>query len=731
MRTKLLTEKDPIDNTDENLAIEFALRFHPAHALHLVAMMPDRKLEAKTFPLDKLERARDWLKHRIKKANLYFHPNNVEIDVKDRKAKKAEIVSASTLHVDVDDASIESLERLRSYIPAPTVILGSGGGFHAYWRLTQPSFDLDLVEQANIQIAQTVGGDHCHNVDRIMRLPGTINLPNAKKLASGRVATLATVIESDWSRTYSLDDFPIGNEPSPAGSKISVVTSTDIAEVSIDSIGKTVSEATFAIIKQGDDPQKPRRGQNPRFRSRSEAVFRVACDLARDGLGEVEIAGILINPAYGISASILEKKNPKAYALKQARAAIAASEGGWPDVEKSGKPRPTMRNTIVALQRLELAFAHDLFRHRKIINGTQLEEHAGEISDDACSRLRGIVIDQFDFDPRADNVRDAVTQLCLENSLHPIRQMLDDLIWDGAPRVDGWLSVYLGAEDTKLNVAIGAAMLIAAVRRVREPGAKYDTIPILEGKQGTGKSTALQVLAGEGFHSDNEILTLDTKAQMEAMEGVWIYELSEISGLRKAEIERTKAFASRQVDRARMSYGRFSESRGRQAIFVGTTNDDKYLRDRTGNRRFLPVKTGQIDLNALVRDRDQLWAEAANREAVGESITLPSDLWKSAAAEQEERLEDDPWLEKLASIRGVAFGDEVRAFTYELLGITLHIELERQHNGHTKRLSGLMRSLGWEPGKFKVAGQTLRGFRRMKADDHINDPDFSGENRKF
>lgn len=123
----------------------------------------------------------------------------------------------------------------------------------------------------------------------------------------------------------------------------------------------------------------------------------------------------------------------------------------------------------------------------------------------------------------------------------------------------------------------------------------------------------------------NEILTLDTKAQMEAMEGVWIYELSEMSGLNKSEVERMKAFASRSEDRARMAYARFSVSRPRQAIFVGTTNERKYLKDRTGNRRFLPVQTGVIDLEALRSERDQLWAEAVRLEARGESVVLPKN----------------------------------------------------------------------------------------------------------
>lgn len=522
-------------------------------------------------------------------------------------------------------------------------------------------------------------------------------------------------------RRYTLDDFPQGEGPEPAGPKGAVVQDQPVVLVDMDALPLSVLPVTRTLIELGDDPERPRDKPGAHFHSRSEAVFRAACDLARAGCPVHVIAGVLTNPAFGIAQSVLEKKRPVHYALRQARSALAAVSNGWPDCDKNGHPRATMRNSVLALQRLEFTFAHDLFRHRKVVNGAMLDEHEGEISDDACAMLRAFIIEAFGFDPKAENVRDAVTQLCLEHSFHPIRQMLDALTWDGVPRVDGWLVKYMGAEDTPLNRAVGRIMLVAAVRRVREPGVKFDTIPILEGRQGTGKSTALQTLAGPGLHSDNEILTLDTKAQMEAMENVWIYELSEISGIKKAEVERIKAFASRTVDRARMAYGRFSESRPRQTIFVGTTNEEKYLRDSTGNRRFLPVKTSTIDLEALRRDRDQLWAEAAKLEAEGESIVLPQELWAAAAVEQAERLEDDPWQEKLATVQGRAVGDEVRAYTAELLGVVLGISLERQLNNHGKRLTALMRELGWEPGKFKVAGKTVRGFHRPKPEGHVDD----------
>ncbi|MCK7612356.1 VapE domain-containing protein [Roseibium sediminicola] len=704
---------------DTEAAVQFLEDMFPSQPRHLVAISNKGHVEACTFQPFEDEDMREWIDERQGVDNLYLHVNGLRPNVLNKKARKEDVLSAHYVHVDIDD--LDAAKRISDFTPPPTVTVFSGGGYHHYWKLAEASDDLVRVEAINQAVAKALGGDNCHNIDRIMRLPGTVNLPNAKKLANGRESTLAYIVKADWSLSYSLDDFPQGDGPEPAGPKGAISQDAALLSVSLEAIPTSVLPFTRKLITEGDDPDRPRDSGTPHFRSRSETVFRVACDLARAGCSELTIAGVLINPAFGISDSILDKKKPEHYARRQARSALAAMSDGWPDPDKFGNPKPTMRNTRVALQRLDISFSHDLFRHRKVINGALLDEQQGEISDDACAILRGLIIDAFNFDPRAENVRDAATQLSLEHAFHPIRQMIDGLSWDGVPRVDTWLTTYLGAEDTALNRAIGKILLVAAVRRIREPGVKFDTIVVLEGKQGTGKSTALTILAGPENHSDNEILTLDTKAQIEAMEGVWIYELSEMSGLNKSEVERMKAFASRSVDRARMSYARFSVARPRQAIFVGTTNEERYLKDRTGNRRFLPVKTGEIDLERLRADRDQLWAEASKLEQNGESTILPKDLWALASVEQDERLEEDPWLEKLTQIDGKAFGEEVRVLTADILAETLSIPPDRQHNGHMKRLSALMRELGWETGKFKVSGKTARGFRRPKPENHTDD----------
>lgn len=258
--------------------------------------------------------------------------------------------------------------------------------------------------------------------------------------------------------------------------------------------------------------------------------------------------------------SVLEKKRPNEYATRQAKQALAAVSSTWPDLTKEGRPRPTMRNAMLAMRRMGLRFAHDLFRYRKTIEGVLIQEYQGNLSDDACSALRNMIIDHFGFDPGKEPTRDAAESLAIQIPLHPIRDYLDGLRWDGVPRLDRWMTTYLGAEDTQLNAAIGRIVLVAAVRRVREPGVKFDTILVMEGEQGIGKSTAIRILAGPDNFSDQDILTLDGKAQMELLQGVWLYELCELEGLSRAETSKVKAFASRSVDQGRAAYARFKET---------------------------------------------------------------------------------------------------------------------------------------------------------------------------
>jgi hypothetical protein len=328
---------------------------------------------------------------------------------------------------------------------------------------------------------------------------------------------------------------------------------------------------------------------------------------------------------------------------------LAASQGAihFPDTNEDGLPKATCTNVTVAVTHMGIVCAKDMFHEKMLVGGEPINQWAGDMSDDVIQMIRKIIRFRYGFDPKVENTRDACTQLCLEHQFDPVCDYLEALAWDGALRLDRWLTTYLGAPDTELNRTIGRITLIAAVRRAFEPGTKFDQIVVFESVEGRGKSTAIEILAGSENFSDQNIIGLQGKEQQEAMAGIWLYEIADLTGMKKADVEHIKAFASRKVDRARPAYGRFRVDRPRRTIFFATTNDDEYLKSQTGNRRFWPVVTGRIDLEALRRDRDQLWAEAAVYEAAGSSIMLPERLWQAAGEEQERRKEGDDWFEKI------------------------------------------------------------------------------------
>jgi predicted P-loop ATPase len=197
------------------------------------------------------------------------------------------------------------------------------------------------------------------------------------------------------------------------------------------------------------------------------------------------------------------------------------------------------------------------------------------------------------------------------------------------------------------------------------------------------------------------------------IQGVWIYELAELEGMRKADVTHIKLFASKTHDKARPAWGRGVVNRPRRTIFGASTNESDYLRDATGNRRFWPVSIDRIDLAGVARDRDQLWAEAATLEATGEPLEIGEEHWGAAGIEQRKRQEYDPWEDTIADwVSGCKWraakdgwfarvpsddgGDEFRVSSGWLLGEVLAIPKDRQGDATAKRLSKVMRTLGWD-----------------------------------
>lgn len=352
-------------------------------------------------------------------------------------------------------------------------------------------------------------------------------------------------------------------------------------------------------------------------------------------------------------------------------------------------------NIRIALRRFGVTLTYDAFAHRALVDGADLD-------DDTVDRLWMRIIDAFKFRPKKDTLRTVLSVEARAAAHHPVRAYLDRLVWDGKARLDAWLTTYGGAPSSPYVSAVGALPLLAAVRRVRQPGAKFDELLILESEQGVDKSGAVRSLCpDERWFSDDLPLGADAKQVIERTGGRWIIEAGDLHGYSSRSADQLKAFLSRQVDGpVRLAYGRLSSSVERQFVMIGTTNKRiAYLNDATGARRFWPVTVERFELAALRRDRDQLWAEAAAREAAGASIRLASELWMAAQVHQEQRREVDPWEERL----GPLFED-TNAVPVEAVWQVLGVTMDYRNIRHSRRVAAIAQRFGFTREKVRRDG---------------------------
>lgn len=314
---------------------------------------------------------------------------------------------------------------------------------------------------------------------------------------------------------------------------------------------------------------------------------------------------------------------------------------------------------------------------------------------------------------RKDIVATAIGQRAGELRYHPICDYLNGLQWDKLPRIQGGLSaegdtldpfltMYFGAENTAYTQAVGTMTLASAVARIMDPGCKVDHVLILEGAQGIGKSTALRILASEAYFSDC-LPEIGSKDALDHIRGKWCIEIAELDAMSRAEDTAFKAFVTRQVERFRPAFGRREIEWRRQCIFIGTTNKSVYLKDESGGRRYWPVSCESIDLGALERDRDQIWAEAVHLYRAGHSwhITNP-DLLHQTRAEQQARYDADVWEEKVAK-----FVSEKDTVTIgDVMENALAIPTARQDRTGQNRVMKILRHLGWDRGGRVPGGRT-------------------------
>jgi predicted P-loop ATPase len=293
-------------------------------------------------------------------------------------------------------------------------------------------------------------------------------------------------------------------------------------------------------------------------------------------------------------------------------------------------------------------------------------------------------------------------------AFHPIQDYLNGLQWDGEKRIERLAAGYLGADDKPYHTAVSRCLFIAGVARIMQPGCKADYVPIFEGIQDKGKSTAIELLFSPWFSDD--LAELGSKDSAMQVRVAWGIEIPELASMSRADIDRVKAFITRKVDRFRPSYGRRVIEVPRQSVFVGSTNQDVYLKDETGGRRFWPIHcTGKIDLKAIERDKDQFWAEAVALYKAGTPWWFTdAETIARAREEQSDRYQQDPWFESIAR-----YLKNLDSVDMDELLMSLGIDRSKWTRSEQMRVAACLKALKWERYQERQDGGRTWRYRRV------------------
>jgi len=320
---------------------------------------------------------------------------------------------------------------------------------------------------------------------------------------------------------------------------------------------------------------------------------------------------------------------------------------------RHGKIKNTISNAVIILNNdeyLKGCFGFNEFEQRETAIkplpwDKNVPKYPRPLTDADDAELRLYLERCYEF-TRKGQITDALTVAVHSNSYHPIRDYLDKLTWDGTERLDTLFIDLFGADDTPYTRAVTRKAFTAAVARIYNPGCKYDYVLVIVGEQGIGKSTTLARMGGEWF--SDSMQTLSGKEALEQIQGSWLIEMGELTGLRRAEVEAVKHFITKREDRFRVAYGKRIEHFPRRCVFFGTTNEEDFLRDVTGNRRFWVVNCkgarGTVNFHTYLTPSTvaQLWAEAKERFKQGEPLYLEQDGLEEEAREiQDKHLEKD------------------------------------------------------------------------------------------
>jgi hypothetical protein len=653
---------------------------------------------------------------------------------------------------------------------APRVLSGRGGGScHFYFRTKEPQQAFKAIRsghkvkvfmpsvQAGTSDATELTQEELDAGYR-MRLAWEVDV-----FGEGKQVVLPPSTHPDSLKPYvwefPIRDFeaiPLHENFTPNRVRLIKKSEKEIKFTQVDLFSTPVSEKYFDLITSGKGFEN--------YPSRSEAIFACLNALIYAGLTDEQIFSVLTDDSHFMSEKPLEsgKGDPILAAkwlqnqIDKIRSEVSA-ESSFKDVaivddldemlalspeemeaqeeelvswvtrlERSRTGyKNTAYNMYLILQNLnadsptdQCVFAYDEFNQSNVYTfappwGDQ-SDIGQELKDLDDIRIQTWLSKEWGLESSEQRISSITLQLGKENSFHPVQRYLKSLKWDGKERLNSMLTKYCGAVgDTRYLADVGRKFMTAAVARVMNAGIKFDYMMILEGNQGIGKSTFIHLLADQ-WYSDS-LGDITNKDVVDNMRGRWLIEVGELASMNRAESNDLKAFVSRQSDIARKAYGRRAQQYPRQCVFVGSTNDEEYLKDATGGRRFWCVKTTNFNFDKIRADRDQLWAEAYVNYQLGEALYLDdAEVREYAEGEQADRFIVDEIQTKIKGIiDNESFPDE-----FDFNDVWSRMSLDESGRakscdfGMQLRIKKSLRVLGYPKIRIRVEGE--RGYLWLK-----------------
>ncbi len=396
---------------------------------------------------------------------------------------------------------------------------------------------------------------------------------------------------------------------------------------------------------------------------------------------------------------------------------------------KGNLVKTSLKNTILLFQHKEKyknIFRYNEFSHKIYVTRAPVWEDERKFKvhelDDVDISEAASSIEYEGMSPDRTRVHNAIEVVAHKNKFHPAQDYFNSLVWDMKPRLDNWLTYYLGAEDDNAEylAAIGKKWLVAGVARVFKAGCKFDHVLVIEGEQGKGKSTALKELATfgdnveESYFTDSISITdIQNKDTIMKLQGSIIVELGELAGFSKKDDNEMKNWITSQIDEARLPYARTPTKFRRQFILSATTNSYDYLKDATGNRRYWPMKASGIDLDAIKHDKKQLWAEAVHLYKGGFYIGLNDEEASLATAAQIKRMNIDVWtLDVEKAIAQIPYHIPM---SMERVMIEMGLMLRDRDYKSQRRIANILKMMGYQNVVKKIEGKSARVWEKIDA----------------